>query len=313
MDEGTLLSLLTAGRYNIGNIIARGAESVLYEAVVGESIVCVKAIRNAFSKALGPANMKGHEGKLDVSYRSKVKHLKNEFGVARELCEGSNLPVVKIYALRKVRRMGLEIGYDLIMERIGGTDLANRQVADSLSVAQKVDCFYQTALALAYCHSKRYIHLDMKPSNLMLESGVVKLIDFGVTVNQGFKPRTVRGTAGYLSPEQIVRDYLDEQTDIFALGVTFAVIFGGRPLRQDPEELTSRNLRMEAKFHLENVSTPMVTDPPQLSDLPYLANLICRCTIPRRDKRVANAMTVVNNLKRIAADHNIPLSNPGGS
>ena len=281
------------GKYTIQDMLARGAESVLYRASAGHATFCVKAIRNVLGRTIGSSSTRSHEGKLDVSYRSKVRHLRNEFAVGTALQEPGDLPVVRIYALRKVRRFGVEMGYDLLMELIDGADMGDRQFSRNLSVVDKIGILHQTIKALNYMHQRCYVHLDMKPSNIMVTHGRVKLIDFGVSVSFGHRPRAVTGTAGYLSPEQIVRDYLNEATDLFALGVTFAVIFGGKPLRQNPADLKSRQFRSEARFHLESVDQPTMTDLPELTEFPEIAHLIAQCTVPRRDKRVPNTSTLL--------------------
>ncbi|MCK5801479.1 MAG: protein kinase [Lentisphaeria bacterium] len=313
-DEGTVDlnedDVFTAP-YKIGPMIARGAESVLYTSSDSENPICIKSIRNNLSKVIGPMSSKNNEGKVKVPYRSKVRHLKNECRIGRELQaqETGRLPVVRIHGLRKVRRLGFEIGYDLLMDYVDGTDLSDKQALKAFTVAQKIDFFYQTTKALDFMHRKHYVHLDMKPSNIMVAKGVVTLIDFGVSVSVGTKPRAVTGTAGYLSPEQIVRDYLDERTDIFALGVTFGVVFGGHPLRQDGDKLKSKLLKREARFHMDSLADPMVTDFPEIMHMKSLRELLARCTISQRDKRINSASTILNSLVRIAKRHDIPLSN----
>ncbi len=313
LGRAGLVGLGKSGRYKLGNIVARGAESVLYEAHSGGAVFCVKAIRNMFGRLFTRSGPENHESKIQVPYSSKVRHLKNEFTVSQSFTEIDDSPVVRMYALRRVRKLGVEVGYDLLMDLIAGGDLSNRQILARMTPEQKVDALYQSARALAYIHSKGLVHLDMKPSNLMYTDGKITLIDFGMTVGQGHKATSVAGTAGYLSPEQLARDYIDERADIFALGLTFGVIFGGKPLRQSPKELKSRQLRLEAKFHLENVEEPMVSTVPELKDMPRLLQLLQLCTIPKREKRIQSIATITNSLQRIAADRGIPLTGVDGS
>jgi serine/threonine protein kinase len=297
-----------SGTYIIQNLLARGAESVLYRASAGHATFCAKVIRNLLGMTIGSAATRSHHGKLDdVSYRNKVRHLRNEFAVGGALREDDDIPIVRIYALRKVRRFGLEMGYDLLMEHIEGADMSDRQFTRGLSLADKVGIFHQTVKALGFMHHRRYIHLDMKPSNIMVTQGRVKLIDFGVSVTLGHQPRAVTGTAGYLSPEQIVRESLTEATDIFALGVTFAVIFGGKPLLQTAEELKSRHLRSEARYHLTTVDQPTIVAIPELAEYPDLALLIGQCTVPRLDRRISNTGALLSRLERAAAEYGISL------
>jgi len=295
------------GKYTLLDMVARGAESVLYRASAGHATFCAKAIRNFLGLAFSTSGARAEDGKLSASYHNKVRHIRNEFAIGSALAEPGDLPVVRLYALRKVRRFGFEMGYDLLMELIEGTDMGNRQLARELSPVTRVDILYQTVRALHFMHHRGYIHLDMKPSNIMVSNQRVKLIDFGVSVTLGHRPHAVTGTAGFLSPEQIVRAPLNEATDLFALGVTFGVIFGGRPLRQSPAELKSKQFRSEAQYHLDNVDQPAALEMPDLAQFPQIAQLISQCTIPRRDKRLGTSAALLTRLEHAATEHGIRL------
>ena len=75
--------------------------------------------------------------------------------------------------------------------------------------------------ALAFAHENRVLHLDIKPGNVLIDrSGHVKLTDFGMATlasAAGFGGAR-GGTIGYMPPEQLTGDLVDERTDIFALG-----------------------------------------------------------------------------------------------
>jgi serine/threonine protein kinase len=87
-------------------------------------------------------------------------------------------------------------------------------------------------------HSANVIHKDINPGNIVLnlDTGVVKIIDFGIATrfnrtNQTFKnPRVLEGTLTYLSPEQTGRmnRAIDYRTDFYSLGVTFYELLAGQ-------------------------------------------------------------------------------------
>ena len=89
-----------------------------------------------------------------------------------------------------------------------------------------VEVGLQVCEALQYAHEELgLIHLDLKPDNLLLKDGVVKVADLGIARARGFAAdRRVRGTPGYMPPEQRAGAPLDARADIYALGVTLVVL-----------------------------------------------------------------------------------------
>ncbi len=283
--------------------LAFGAESVLYRATCNGRLFCVKAIRNAFAGFLGTPPTNKYEGKLkNVSYKTKVRHLKNEFAISKHLYNDGDLPFVHIYDLRRISRFGIEIGYDLLMEFFEGKDLSDKDFLKRRTIEDKISYLFQAVQALDVIHSKNIIHMDIKPANFMLANGgdAIRLIDFGVSVPKRTLAQSITGTGGYLSPEQICKDVLNECTDIFALGVTFGVIMGSKPLNQPQELLLSRQGRQEAKYMLEHSTTPALSDIPELASLPKIADVLRQCTIPRRDKRISSCRELMARLAKAA-------------
>lgn len=297
-----------SGDYRILNEVAKGAESVLYAAMVGNHQVCVKAIRNKLNRIIGASTTRKQEEKLNnVPYHTKLRHIQNEYKVSQQLFSEKEIPVVHIYALRRVSFWGIELGYDLIMEMFNGHDLGEKQTGKTLKKEEKIRAVFQCLQALDYLHKKHYIHLDIKPSNFVMHNGRVKLLDFGVSVQNGYKPKAITGTGGYLSPEQVCKEPLDEKTDIFALGLTFAVLFGGKSLQQPQNDLLSKQFRLDAKYHLDHDEMSVITELPELMDMPEFAQIIKDCSIPRRDKRPASCQILMARIRAWAADKGFQL------
>jgi serine/threonine protein kinase len=112
----------------------------------------------------------------------------------------------------------------------------------------------QLSEALAFIHSQRFLHRDLCPRNVMItKEGVVKLIDFGLTIpyTPDFcRPGNRTGTADYLAPELIRRQATDHRVDLFALGVTaFEVFTGGLPWERaaSSEETLRRHMHWDAR------------------------------------------------------------------
>src|SRR6266496_1958458 len=124
----------------------------------------------------------------------------------------------------------------IAMEHIDGETLRQRTRA-RMKLTDILDIATQTASALAAAHAAGIVHRDIKPENVMVRhDGYVKVLDFGLaklTEHQGGRsnpeaatmqvvktdPGRVVGTAHYMSPEQARGQEINEQTDIWSLGV----------------------------------------------------------------------------------------------
>jgi eukaryotic-like serine/threonine-protein kinase len=135
-----------------------------------------------------------------------------------------------------------------------------------LSRSQVLEIVYNTCYALDYIHKKGYVHLDIKPSNIMLtRRDEVKLMDFGISRilrgnEENNKSSSFQGTPLYMSPEQAGSgETVDQQSDIFSLGVVmYELLTGKKPfLGKSVAELIHRISRVEPvpiSRHLPDVS-----------------------------------------------------------
>ena len=109
-----------------------------------------------------------------------------------------------------------------LLQRVEGGTLTHQEVAHILS---------SVADALAFAHENGVLHLDIKPTNIMIDrAGTVKLADFGMaTLASAAGYGGARGgTVGYMPPEQIEGDLVDERTDIFSLAVVIWQALAGK-------------------------------------------------------------------------------------
>ena len=90
----------------------------------------------------------------------------------------------------------------------------------------------QVAEALDYAHSHGVLHLDVKPSKIMvLPKGDVKLFDFGLArgpVDDRDAGALLLGTTSAIAPEQLGRGVVDHRADLYALGVVLHRMATGR-------------------------------------------------------------------------------------
>ena len=129
------------------------------------------------------------------------------------------------------------------MEYIEGETLESRVARQgALTIEIALDIVAQSARALQWAHSHKFIHRDIKPTNIMLvedrhhsDGGVlVKLIDFGLVkavVDEGADDvmcdAYFAGTPHYASPEQLHDGIADERSDIYSLGRCLGFMLDG--------------------------------------------------------------------------------------
>jgi serine/threonine-protein kinase len=139
--------------------------------------------------------------------------------------------------------------YFIAMEYIDGPTLyrlteimARREALMSPNVAAWITARILDGLDYAHRKGEGVIHRDLSPRNVMLSrDGDVKLVDFGIAVTLGEgdsdSQSAPTGSFPYMSPEQVRREPLTGQTDLFSAGVLCWEMLTGRRLfaRAQPE------------------------------------------------------------------------------
>ncbi|MBI4854947.1 MAG: protein kinase [Acidobacteria bacterium] len=186
----------------------------------------------------------------------------------------------------------------IVMEYIEGETLSQK-IPKNLDIATILDFATQIAQALKAIHAFNLIHCDIKSSNIIItKEGNVKILDFGLArlINKaskldGTEKNNVLGTANYMSPEQVLGKELDEQTDIFSLGVViYEMLTGVCPF--DGENLTEI-------FHsiLEKEPTFLANF---RSDIPLELERIIRKTLEKnKENRYKSAENIILDLKKL--------------
>jgi len=114
----------------------------------------------------------------------------------------------------------------IVMELIVGQSLKARLDELPLSPEETAAIGAKIAVALHDLHRQHVIHLDLKPSNVIIrDSGEAALIDFGLARHDQLPDLLAEeiggpvGTGPYVSPEQLRGVRSDPRSDLFALGV----------------------------------------------------------------------------------------------
>ncbi|MEH1934401.1 MAG: AAA family ATPase [Nostoc sp.] len=172
--------------------------------------------------------------KLDYPSPQELTRYRQEYKITRSLkLEG----VIKAYSQQDYQRTLV-----ILLEDFGGESLEKwMHKRPENFCPMPLSTFLGVAIAisdiLGRIHAANVIHKDINPGNIVLnlDTGVVKIIDFGIATqfnrtNPTFKsPHVLEGTLAYLSPEQTGRmnRLLDYRTDFYSLGVTFYELLTG--------------------------------------------------------------------------------------
>jgi serine/threonine-protein kinase len=128
----------------------------------------------------------------------------------------------------------------IAMEYVAGATLEHLQTSGGLPLQDAMKYAVEIAGALAAAHAAGILHRDLKPANIMVASGRIKLLDFGLarlldpvvpgdeTATLRTLPGAIMGTAAYMSPEQAEGRNLDARSDIFSFGLVLYEMLSGQ-------------------------------------------------------------------------------------
>jgi serine/threonine protein kinase len=266
----------------ITSLISSGGMAIIYE-IWNQELEVKRAI-----KLLHPDHSKESEDRFQTEIKITAKlHHPN---------------IVEIYGVGKWN----DLPY-IEMERIDGLTL-EKLIVDTggLPVEVCASIGIMIGRALNYSHNQDYqiygkkyhgiIHRDLKPGNVMVtNSGVVKLMDFGIAKPLTASTRTmegvVMGTMQYLAPEQLDGKDVDERADIYSLGsVVYEMLTGARAF---PEQ----NL---GKLVTDKLNNNYVALEGYSRKIPSaLCGLVHKCLRYEKEKRVQNALEFLRSLGQI--------------
>ncbi|WP_020409227.1 serine/threonine-protein kinase [Hahella ganghwensis] len=141
----------------------------------------------------------------------------------------------------------------MVMEYVDGIDLRSFLKEGSLLTIKQIgDLVIQVLEALDYAHMKGVVHRDIKPANvLLLESGHVKVTDFGVAkldTSELTNVGDVIGTPSYMSPEALRGDLVDGRSDLYSTAIVLMeLISGSRPQKAGTHWTVEEVSRIVAK------------------------------------------------------------------
>jgi non-specific serine/threonine protein kinase len=224
------------GKYEIIRSLGKGATAVVYLARTPGSNrqVAIKLIR--FS-----------EENAAMSRRLR-KLFQTEDGIGRRLDHPN---IVKIYDAVVEK----DHAY-LVMEYIEGAALDKFCAINRLLPMHRVTgIIFKCCLALDHAFKNGVVHRDIKPANILIDANdEPKITDFGLALNLGKDtgPESTFimgvGSPAYMSPEQVKAYPLNQQTDLYSLGILlFQLLTGRLPFRaKNAAQLVYQIVNMDA-------------------------------------------------------------------
>ncbi len=158
----------------------------------------------------------------------------------------------------------------------------------------------QAATGLAYMNASGWVHRDIKPDNLLVNSaGELRIIDFAIAqkivapgfFSKLFHKKAVQGTRSYMSPEQIRGEMLDGRADIYSYGASLYELTTYRP----PFRAGTQQELLQK--HILEKPVPPISLVPELTQ--EFNDLVLRCLAKKPDDRFQTFHDVLKALNPI--------------
>ena len=278
--------------YQIDNVLGQGSFGITYLASIkiNGALGSIDANVKVTVKEFFMANFNGRQGctVTSGSQDGMYGYYKHKF--TQEAINLSKLHHPNIVNVLEAFEENNTVYY--AMEYIDGGSLDKKiEQNQKLSEKQCIELTKQIGSAVSFMHDNMMLHLDLKPSNIMLKQyGDAVLIDFGLSkqYTENGEPETLTkvggGTPGYAPLEQI--SYRDGKgfpvtMDVYALGGTmYKMLTGVRP----PEASDI----LEDGFPLHELTNRNVSE--------HTAVVIAKAMMPKRSERYQSVMDMINDL-----------------
>lgn len=227
-----------AGRYEVGDLLGRGATARVFRAhdLLEEREVALKLF---------------HADTLDRDERRRDQEIET-------------LSVVRHPGLVPLYDAGSDDGYSyLTMRLVEGPNLAQRLRSGALPPEAVLELAARLADALAHVHAHGITHRDLKPANILMADEGPLIGDFGVAhafdATRVTETGGVVGTAAYMAPEQVRGEDIGPPADVYSFGlVLLECLSGEREYTGTPVEAAVGRLHRQPKIPT-GLSTTLTT------------------------------------------------------
>ena len=282
----------TLGQYRVDGVLGQGGMGVVYRAQD------LKLQRPVALKLL-PAEVTADEARR-----------KRFFLEARAAARINHPSIAQVYDVDE--REGTTF---IAMELVEGKTVRDLIQSGELDLLGTIEIAIQVAEGLASAHDKGIIHRDIKPANVIVTpDSRVKILDFGLAKLMDTSDSTmlpvggavdlttltqtqmgaVKGTAAYMSPEQVKGQQVSARSDLFSLGVMlFEMASGELPFRRDTPMETMHAVAFDEtpSVHVHRPNLPA-----------ELQRIASRCLRKNPEERYADARSLIQDLRVLRRD-----------
>ena len=278
------------GPYNLLERIGVGGTAEVFEAVQrdGGSRVAIKRILTDAAADEEFISLFHDEcaiaGQLEHPHIARIYDVGEVEGshyMAMEFVEGKPLRTLVDRAARHGRRLPIDVALYIICCVASGLDYAHRR-GDPQGRPLGI------------------VHRDVTPRNILVSyAGDIKLIDFGVAKAKGKLNRTqagnIKGSLGYMAPEQVFGRGVDGRADVFSLGICLWECLTGKRLFEAENELV-----MLQQIRSQEIVAPSASQP----GLPReLDGIVLKALAKDPQQRYATAANFAADLQTFARRH----------
>jgi serine/threonine protein kinase len=266
-------------RYHVIRMLGAGGMGAVYQAWDEELGVAVAI------KVIRPEVLADPEAVEEIERR-----FKRELLLARQVTHKN---VVRIHDLGDID--GIKY---ITMPYVQGSDLATLlKRHGKLHVGRALMIARQVAGGLVAAHEAGIVHRDLKPENIMIDGDFAMIMDFGIaramSALDGTVAGVVRGTLGYMAPEQARGAAVDQRVDIYAFGLILYDMLLGR-VRHTRNGQTAVAELMDRMQHAPRSAREIDPDIPDEVDL-----LLSRCVEPDPDRRYQTSAELMAELESL--------------
>ncbi|CAN6363658.1 unnamed protein product [Urochloa humidicola] len=265
-------------QFSIENIIGTGASATVYKGVLLDGIVvAIKKFRNPYVRP------EEHIDELHLVSKLKHKNIVKLIGYGSEVLEmAEQFEETKVGA-----KEDKEIFFFFVEEYMPNGSLNKIISGLQLDWSSRFLLIQGIAQGICYLHKENVVHLDVKPSNVLLDSDMnPKITDFGIARVLNHKGDTcsdigtIAGTLGYMPPEYITDGTLSKKQDVYGFGVTLLEVISSMSRFKSASGQASIQWAWKARQAggMMELLDPSLFDEPQLKDIERCVEVGLLCT-----------------------------------